>query len=67
MYILDQRLSIVYIHPQAPTSPAIHNLEQQRMNKFVRLRVILSIHVSMIEGPGVHASINQIILDHSVK
>ena len=45
MYPLDQRLSIVYIHPQAPTSPAIHNLEQQRINKFV------SICVFMI-GPG---------------
>ena len=57
MYTLDQRLSIVYIHPQAPTSPAIHNLEQQRINKFVRLRVILSICVSMIEGPGVHMQV----------
>ena len=51
MYTLDQRLSIVYIHQQAPTSPAIHNLEQQRINKFVRLKVIISICIYMIEGP----------------
>ena len=57
MYTSDPTLSIVYIHPQAPTSPAIHNLEQQRINKYVRLRVILSIHVSMIEGPGVQMQV----------
>ena len=45
IYTWDQGLSNVYIYPQAPTSPAIHNLEQQRINKFV------SICVFMI-GPG---------------
>ena len=51
MYTSDQSLSIVHIYPQAPTSPAIHNLEQQRINKFV------SICVFMIEGPGVHMQV----------
>ena len=45
IYTRDQGFSNVYIHPQASTSPAIHNLEQQRINKFV------SICVFMI-GPG---------------
>ena len=57
MYTLDQRLSIVYIYEQTPTSPAIHNLEQQRINKFVKLRVILSLCVSMREGPGVQMQV----------
>ena len=46
IYTRDQGLSNVYIYPHAPTSPAIHNLEQQIVNKFV------SICVFMIEGPG---------------
>ena len=57
MYTSDQRLSIVHIYPQAPTSPAIHNLERQRFNKFVRLTAIVSICVSMIEGPDVQMQV----------
>ena len=44
----------MYSYPKAPTTPAINNLEQQRINKFVRLTEILSIYVSMIEGQDVH-------------
>ena len=56
-YILDQRLSNAYINPQAPTSPAIHNLEQQRINKFVRLTIFISVCITMIEGADVQMQV----------